>query len=355
MTQRSRCKGIAVVCAMVGVSLINTGCVAWQLRDGTPASQIPRELEKTTLPPYVVEPPDILLINAVSVVPKPPYRIESLDMLFIEVTNTLPGQPISGPYYVETEGKVDLGFDYGQVSLAGLTLKEAEEAIAKHLGMQLLEDPKRKFTVRQAVSRAQQQIQGEHLVRPDGSVGLGTYGSVHVAGLTLDDAKRAIEEHLSKFLAKPEITVDVIGYNSKTFYVITDGGGFGEQVVRLPITGNETVLDAISQISGLPQVASKRSIWIARPGPVELGCDQILPVDWCAITQGGATATNYQVFPGDRIYVKADKMIAFDNFITKVTTPFERMFGFTLLGNGTVRSLQRGAQGSGGFGGFGGF
>mgnify|MGYP000105678810 CR=1 FL=1 len=31
---------------------------------------------------------------------------------------------------------------------------------------------------------------------------------------------------------------DVVGYNSKVFYVITDGAGMGDNVRRLPITGS---------------------------------------------------------------------------------------------------------------------
>ena len=69
-------------------------------------------------------------------------------------------------------------------------------------------------------------------------------------------------------------------------------------------------------------------------------------------------ATHYQsgeqILPGDRIYIQADRLIATDNFIAKVTTPVSRLFGFVLLGNGTVRALQRGS-GTGGTGGGGGF
>src|SRR5947199_189530 len=83
-------------------------------------------------------------------------------------------------------------------------------------------------------------------------------------------------------------------------YVIADGAGYGEQVYPFPITGSETVLDAIGKINGLPAVASKRHIWVARRSPSPDCADQILPVDWCAITQHGVTATNYQVLPGDR-------------------------------------------------------
>src|SRR5438270_577635 len=77
--------------------------------------------------------------------------------------------------------------------------------------------------------RGQQQVRGEHLVRPDGTVGLGTYGEVHLAGFTLLEAKAAIEAHLSQFIQKPEISLDVAGYNSKVYFVVFDQGGFGMQ------------------------------------------------------------------------------------------------------------------------------
>ena len=46
-------------------------------------------------------------------------------------------------------------------------------------------------------------------------------------------------------------------------------------------------------------------------------------------------------------------LIAADSFIAKVITPLNRLLGFTLLGNGTVRALQRGSGSGGSNGGLG--
>ena len=131
---------------------------------------------------------------------------------------------------------------------------------------------------------------------------MGTYGTVYVAGLTIAEAKTAVEAQLSNYLEQPRVSVDVFAYNSKVYYVITEGAGLGDTVVRVPITGNETVLDALAQVNGLSRLSSK-NIWIARPTPGDVSCDQILPVSWTEITKGAATATNYQVMPGDRIFI----------------------------------------------------
>lgn len=314
-----------------------TGCIGCRT-DPISVPDVPRELSKVTMPDYVIEPPDILLIEAVRVVPLPPYRIEPLDSLAIFVTETLPQQPIQGVYPVDPNGTVNLGFSYGSVKIVDLTIDDAKVAIENYLKQVI--KPGFQVNVALAETRGKQQIAGPHLVRQDGKVSLGTYGSLHVAGMTIDQAKQAIEQHLTRFLSRPEIAIDIAGYNSKVYYVITDNAGSGEGVARIPLTGNETVLDALSQINGLPPAACKKRIWVARPAPSEQACQQILPVDWCAITQRGETATNYQVLPGDRIYVQAQPILTFDNALAKLLSPIERAFGVVLLGTSTVNALQ---------------
>ncbi len=247
-----------------------------------------------------------------------------------------------------------------------MTLNEARVALEKHLrgytkdamGMPVgIKKPK--VSVGMEDLAGKQLITGEHLVRPDGTVSLGIYGQVYVAGLSLDGVKCAVEAHLSQFIQDPEVNVDVLAYNSKVFYIITDGAGFGEQVQRFPVTGNETVLDAISQINGLSSISSKR-IWVSRPAPAGTDYAQVMDVDWKAITAEGLTATNYQLMPGDRIYIQADKLIMIDNMISKIAAPVERLFGLTLLGYGVLSTANQGVSNSnqggnngGGGGGFG--
>ena len=296
-----------------------------------------KELAKVTLPPYVIEPPDILLIDALRVVPKPPFRIQSFDTLQVIVEGTLLEQPISGLYVVEPGGMLDLGPSYGKAMVGGLSLEEAQDAVFRHL-KRILRDPQVSLTLAQAAG--QQQIAGEHLVGPDGTINLGTYGNVFVTGMTLTEAKVAIEKHLANYLDAPLVAVDVFSYNSKVYYVITEGAGYGDNVVRFPITGNETVLDAIAGINGLSRLSSK-DIWIARPAPSGVGCDQVLPVDIEAIMKGGSTATNYQLLPGDRVFIGQDPFVAFDSIVDKICGPFERIFGFGLVGVQTVQTFNR--------------
>ena len=316
------------VCAAV----IASACGCHTTQTAFPVVEgVPRELTKQVLPEYRIEPPDILILEGVRLIPKPPYKIEPLDVLFVQLADPLPTDPLSGPVTVDPEGYIDLGTAYkGRVNVAGKTLDEASAAVEKHL-REVAKIRMPSVRVGLSQSRGAQQVSGPHLVRPDGTVGLGTYGSVPVVGLTLAEAKGAIEARLGEFLLDPKVTVDIQGYNSKVYYLIYDGGGSGQQVYRLPSTGNETVLDAVSQVNGLSPVSSTDCIWVARPtsrgGPYAR-----LPVDWPSVTMDAGTDTNYQILPGDRVYVDSQRLIKIDTKLAKLLAPVERIFGIGLLG-----------------------
>lgn len=354
-----------VLTAASAIGPMLAGCATPSLREAVVDSQmrdIPRELSMVSIPPYRVEPPDILQLELVTNIRPADDPLHAGDELEIRGSQLLPIDPmgdqllnefkqINRLYRVQTDGTVDLGPEYGSVVIEGYTVAQAKLAILNHLRDEVgLRDPK--VAVNMPDVSGKQTVEGEHLVRPDGTVNLGVYGSVYVAGMTLDEVKRAVEDQLAKFIHDPEITADVLAYNSKSIYVITDGGGTGETVAELPFTGNDTVLSAISQIEGLSEVSSK-TMWVARPAPNGADVAQTMQIDWRAITMDGVTTTNYQLLPGDRVYIQADQLIVADNFIAKVITPFQRLFGFTILGYSTIGRVSKGPSnsGSGGVGG----
>ena len=50
--------------------------------------------------------------------------------------------------------------------------------------------------------------------------------------------------------------------------------------------------------------------------------------------------------PGDRIYVKAQKLVTIDTMLARIISPIERLFGVTLLGANTVNQI-KGTTGGG--------
>ena len=184
-------------------------------------------------------------------------------------------------------------------------------------------------------------ITGERLIYGDGTINLGWYGNLYVAGLTLDEAKEKIVLHLRQFLndealglfrENPEtgkleevppsqsdrVFVDLLSNNSKYFYVYGDVAAPG----RFPITGNERVLDAIGFAGGLTPTAAPQNIRLVRPAPPGASCEQVLPINMAAIVNAGDPTTNYQLFPNDRIVIYRDPIVRTTVFLERLAQPF---------------------------------
>lgn len=193
-----------------------------------------------------------------------------------------------------------MGYKGLAVVLSGLVVAAGPSAIsAGDSKMYVVESPDILRLEVTGLSKKAQPVQGEFLVRPDGTISLGTYGTVTVTGLTLDQARTAISKHLSAHATKKDklqVRVEVFGYNSKVFYVIGPGKD-GEQVYRFPAVEGETVVGAVLQIDGLSTTAAKGRVWVASSS------GKVSEVDWKAITQEGRSSTNYKLKAGDRVYV----------------------------------------------------
>ena len=92
----------------------------------------PPRTQKSILPPYVIEPPDVLLIEAIHAVPKQPYKFQPFDTIAIQVVGTPAEAPIAGSCVIAGDGSVNLGAHYGSVYLSGKTASEAKDTLAKH-------------------------------------------------------------------------------------------------------------------------------------------------------------------------------------------------------------------------------
>ena len=263
------------IAALALVATMACGCQTVRTPEEKIAkSNLPREFTKVTMPDYVVEPPDLLVVD---------------------VLEALPGRRIEGERLVKPDGKISLGF-YGEVYVAGLTTDEVKEKIVLHL---------RKYLSDEALGLSQISDDGE------------TYEEIAPR-----DTSR--------------VFVDVTSYNSKFYYVQGDVAAPG----RMPITGNETVLDAINFAGGLISTANPQNIRLVRPAPPGACCEQVLPVNYAAIVNSGDPTTNYQLMPGDRLMVFRDPIVRFTIFVDRIAAPFQTALNSALQYGFTARTIK---------------
>ncbi|MBX9678343.1 MAG: polysaccharide export protein [Gemmataceae bacterium] len=143
-------------------------------------------------------------------------------------------------------------------------------------------------------------IPADQPVLPDGAINLGKYGMMQVFGRTVVEIQDMVNTTV-KTQTKGEvgfISVRLVGRQSKVIYVLGEVNAPGAFVLN----GRETVLDALMLAGGITDRASADNIILSRPShPAD--CRTVLPVCYRNIVQLGDTTTNWQLAPGDRIFV----------------------------------------------------
>ena len=239
-----------------------------------PVAQVPpratAEPPRATAPPEVdlpagrkaldPVPPGFFDVSALATKDKSgPSVIQPGRTLAVEVLEALPGRPITGERLVRSDGTISLGF-YGDLHVAGRNRKEIKVKLIEHLRKYLDDEvlglmaeesdgkikvippldsnrvfvddsnPSNLFSQRSQSNKqvgpsdvnAGQIIQvevlqalpgkpitGQRVVRPDGTIGLGFYGEVQVAGLNRDQIKVKVIEHLRNQLSDEMLGLEV--------------------------------------------------------------------------------------------------------------------------------------------------
>jgi protein involved in polysaccharide export with SLBB domain len=195
---------------------------------------------------------------------RPDYIVEPPDLILVEVLEALPGRPISGERLVRPDGRISLGF-YGDLPVAGLTIAQIKERIVLHM---------RKFISDQLLGLIEFDSSGEIKRDPNGRI-------------IINDPRET-----------DRVFVDVTAYNSQSDYIL------GEVLLpgRLPYTGGDTVLDLLQYGGGLLPTADKSQIRLIRSFPKGSPA-RVLPVNYDEIAMGTDSSTNYAILPNDRLVI----------------------------------------------------
>jgi len=186
------------------------------------------------------------------------------------------------------------------------------------------------------------QLPGDQIVKPDGYISLGECGRLMVMNKTIDqiqaEAQLLVDDHVRHELevafevkrrqrqdqreherqknaksnvdSNDELDTDLadldldaeidqeLNWDSKRIYVLGEVNSPGSFVYL----GSETVLDAILEAGGLAANADQYQIIVSRPSSCN-DCRTVMQVCYDQLVQLGDTSTNYQLRPGDRVFV----------------------------------------------------
>jgi protein involved in polysaccharide export with SLBB domain len=162
------------------------------------------------------------------------------------------------------------------------------------------------------------------IVRPDGRISLQLIPELEVTNLTLAMLAKQLTERYAADLNHPQVTVIVREFGTQRVFVDGEVGTPGV----VPILGQMTVLQAISQAGGLKDTARSTDVIVIRRGPGD--APAAFKVDLKKARAGGDLAQDVTLAPLDIIYVPRSRIanvnLFVDQYIRKVL-PFDWVVG----------------------------
>ncbi len=142
------------------------------------------------------------------------------------------------------------------------------------------------------------EVSGKFTINNEGKIQYNFVGDIKVAGLTKKELKKKLIKALSKYIISPEVTVKIIGYNSKVVYVIGEVGRPG----KIYMHGDTiTVREALIQ-AALPRLTARVSR-CKLITPSADGKPKIRNVNVRKLLYEGDLRENLVMKPGDTLFV----------------------------------------------------
>jgi len=134
-------------------------------------------------------------------------------------------------------------------------------------------------------------------IQSDGKIYPPMLQGIQAAGLTTAELRASLQEALKKYLVEPQVSVEVLRFESQKFFVL----GHVETPGVFPVDGNTTLLEGIARAGGIRESGDIEGAYIIRGG-------KLLPVSLGDILLRGDTSRNVPMQQGDLVYVpdKAD-------------------------------------------------
>jgi len=130
------------------------------------------------------------------------------------------------------------------------------------------------------------------VVKKDGNIWVPILGRVPAAGSTVEEFHEILTRHLAGYLNDPQVSVDILKYESQKFFVL----GEVKEPGAFPVDGDTTLLEAIGMAKGVLPDGNLDGAYVVRG-------DTLLPINLADLLLRGDTRRNVFMRHGDLIFV----------------------------------------------------
>lgn len=162
-------------------------------------------------------------------------------------------------------------------------------------------------------------------VRPDGKVSFPLIEEIYACNISPSALKKEIAKKLSKFIQDPEVTVNVLTFQSKKFFVMGEVNMPGVY----PFEGSEGAFEAISKAGGYKQnTAALKSVMLIRKGYSSK--PEVLRLNIYKLITKGDLSQDVKLDAADIIFVPKTFIADIDTFIDQFFTKTDPVLKYYL-------------------------
>lgn len=312
-------------CLMLLALLALTGCSTLSslgIPVGAPNNRLLKQAKEISEAPSQA----LLVQKELAIAPLASYVVEIADTVSVEPVSFDATIRLPGDQVVQPDGTISLG-EFGRYQANGKTVEQMQLEIQAQIDSQIRSDSEIEFAKLEA-QRVSEQSETEVIERLDFDSDLDeddADSDEDEPTLKPDlqsreearskRARREFERRLDEQLKQNRVSVRMTNWESKKIYVLGDVNSPGSFLY----IGNETVLDAIIEAGGLGNKANRHNIIVSRPSTCGT-CRTVMKVCYDQIVQLGDASTNYQLLPGDRVFVPS---MTFVDDLKQTFRPFQ--------------------------------
>ncbi len=173
------------------------------------------------------------------------------------------------------------------------------------------------------------EFSGTFTVSPQGVIQYQYLGDIDVKGLTKKELARQIAGLLAEYIHMPKVVVNIEQFKSKFVYIMGEVNSPG----KYPMQGSAlSVRDAIVAAGLTTRSAGMRGARLIRP--TKEGKVYVRKIDLCKILYEGQLDENYNLQPGDIIYVPTLTLTKVGRAISYLVDPFYKAAVAVDIANG---------------------
>lgn len=176
--------------------------------------------------------------------------------------------------------------------------------------------------------RNQPDFTGTFIVGPDGYIQYNYLGDIPVLGMTKYEVEQVLTKLLEPYIRVPQVSVVIVGYNSKAVYVIGEVSRPGKYIMRGDVIKlRETILAA-----GLP--TPNAALWRTHVIKPDLKAARVRQVNLKKILYKGKLEDDIDLYPGEIVVVPSTVISSVNRFLSQLLNPITRAAASAALGAG---------------------